>query len=120
MGKKILVVEDNPDAREVLLTILTGKGFAVIAAEDGLQALELFENGEPDLIITDIEMPRLNGIELIMRLREDFQALSVPIVALSGSHIEMLDKAKDVGATQAISKPVGLTSLLNLVNELLS
>ena len=69
MKKQILVVDDNLDSREMLSFILIGEGFSVLAAEDGLQALELVKDAQPDLIITDINMPNLDGIELTKQLR---------------------------------------------------
>ena len=81
--KQILVVDDNPDSREMLSFILTGEGFSVLTAEGGMEALEVVKDVQPDLIITDINMPNIDGIELTKQLREQFKSTALPIVIVS-------------------------------------
>jgi DNA-binding response OmpR family regulator len=87
---KILVVEDNLDTRELLHLYLMMGGFSVITAEDGREGLDAAEAEHPDLIITDISMPHLNGIEMtrLLRAKADFE--SVPIVVLTAHRSESL------------------------------
>jgi CheY-like chemotaxis protein len=118
--KQILVVDDNPDSREMLSFILTGKGFSVITAEDGLEALEVVKEVQPDLILTDIHMPNIDGIELTKQLREQFKSTSLPIVILTAFGSEMISKAIEAGADGAVQKPLHLDSLLTLVKQILS
>lgn len=118
--KTILVVEDNPYSREMLSHVLNGEGFSVITAEDGLQALELVKDVQPDLIITDINMPNIDGIELTKQLREQFKSTSLPIVVVSALGGEMISKAIEAGADEAMQKPLQLDSLFTLVRQILS
>ncbi len=120
MQKKILVVEDNPDALEMLSFILTGEGFSVITAEDGLQALDLVKTHQPDLIVTDVNLPNFDGIELINRLRKEFHSSTLPIVVLSAVGSEILSDAVNAGANGVIQKPMQIDSLLTLIKQVLS
>lgn len=88
----------------MLSFILTGEGFSVITAEDGLKALDLVKYVQPDLIITDINMPNLDGIELTKQLREQFQSTSLPILVVSALEGEIVSEAIIAGATDAIKK----------------
>jgi CheY-like chemotaxis protein len=117
--KTILVAEDNPDAREMLSFILAGEGFSVITAEDGQQALNLIGRAPPDLIITDIQMPNLNGIELIKRLRAQSHLNRVPIVVMSAVGSGVVSEAINAGANQSTPKPMQLEALLDLIRQLL-
>ena len=117
--KQILIVDDNPDSCEMLSFILASEGFSVIAAEDGLEALELVKDVQPDLIITDINMPNIDGIELTKQLREQFQS-TLPIVIVSAFGGEVVSKAIEAGANGAIQKPLHIDSLLTLVEQILS
>ncbi len=119
MKKQILVVDDNPDSREMLSFILTGEGFSVIAAGDGLEALDLVKEVHPDLIITDINMPNIDGIELTKKLREQFKS-TLPIMVVSAFGGELVSKAIEAGANGAIQKPLHVDSLLTLVKQILS
>jgi CheY-like chemotaxis protein len=118
--KTILVAEDNPDAREMLSAILTGEGFSVITAEDGQQSLDIIQRAPPDLVTTDIQMPNLNGIELIKRLRAQSQLQMMPIVVMSAVGSGIVSEAINAGANQSTPKPMQLEALLGLIRQLLS
>jgi CheY-like chemotaxis protein len=118
--KTILVVEDNPDAREMISYILSEHGFSVMTAEDGLAALDIVKDKEPDLIITDIQMPNLDGIEMIKRMRVLFRSKAVPIVVMSAFSSGATQEALDAGANQSAAKPMHVESLLRLVKQLLA
>jgi CheY-like chemotaxis protein len=79
---RLLVVDDQPDIREVTSAMLAEEGFEVLTAEDGQEALELLPQFRPDLVITDLRMPRLSGFELLEIMRERFPRL--PVIAVSG------------------------------------
>ncbi|HSE35871.1 MAG TPA: response regulator [Blastocatellia bacterium] len=117
MRKTILVVEDNPEAREMVSFILAAEGFSVVTAEDGEAALELVENKPPDLIITDIQMPNLDGIEMIKRLRGQFK---MPIVVMSAFGSGATQEAIDAGANRSAPKPMKVDFLLKLIKQLLA
>lgn len=113
------MVDDNPDAREMVSYILAEEGFSVITAEDGEVALDLIKKHTPDLIITDIEMPKVDGIEMIKRLREEFKSKTVPIVVMSAFGAEGTQDAMDAGANRSEPKPMAVEHFLKIVRQLL-
>ena len=112
MNKKprILVVDDEPQLTRVLRTGLSSRGYDVRTAADGLSALETFGDWTPDLVITDLAMPNLDGLDLCRRLR----AIStVPIIVLSAKGEERTKvEALDLGADDFVTKPFGIDELL--------
>ena len=113
MQKKVLVVEDNADTREVLAMLLQMEGFNVITAEDGQEGISTAKLERPDLIITDLNMPRLDGIEMIRVLRDESEFRDVPIVALTAYGSEMGKKAMEAGANRSVRKPVAFDLFAN-------
>ena len=111
---KILYVDDSSVIRDMVESALLEIGFINIdGAEDGIEALELCAQEEYDFIITDINMPNMDGIELITRLRDKLDYLITPIMVLSTEWSkEMKQKGKKAGATSWIVKPFD-TKLLN-------
>src|SRR3989442_9283769 len=115
--QRILVVDDEPQITRVLRTSLTSHGYDVRSAADGQSALETFGDFSPSLVITDLSMPNLNGIELCRRLR---QLSSVPIVVLSVKGEEQTKvEALDAGADDYVTKPFGIDELLARVRAAL-
>jgi two-component system, OmpR family, KDP operon response regulator KdpE len=108
--QRILIVDDEPQITRVLRTSLTSHGYDVRSAADGESALETFGDWHPDLVITDLSMPNLNGIELCRRLRK---VSTVPIVVLSVKGEEKTKvEALDAGADDYVTKPFGMDELL--------
>lgn len=119
MTEKILVVDDSDDTREMMAKLLELEAFRVITAEDGRVGLQLAEDEQPDLIITDINMPNLNGIEMIKILRENPQFVTVPIMAITAYGSTVASEALAAGANHAATKPVEFDSLIESINLLL-
>jgi len=117
--KKILVVDDSADTREMMAKLLELERFAVVTAEDGRAGLNVAESERPDLIITDINMPVLNGLEMISLLRRQSWFTNIPILAITayGSNIAL--DAIDAGADRAMTKPVEFDSLIEGIRQLL-
>ncbi|MGA2483956.1 MAG: response regulator transcription factor [Candidatus Acidiferrales bacterium] len=107
---KILVVDDEPQIRRVLRAALGGRGYVIFEARDGEQALEMLRKDVPDLVLLDINMPGLNGLEVCREIRA---ALDVPILMLSVRNTEK-DKVRalDAGADDYVVKPFGMEELL--------
>ena len=106
MSKTILAVDDSPSMRMLLKASLTAKGYTVETAEDGVHGLERLGEVAPDLLITDINMPRMNGIELIEAVRARQKYRSLPILVLSTEFSdEKRSRAREAGATGWITKP---------------
>lgn len=106
---KVLVVEDDPFNMELVFDILVSEGFNVVGAVDGLEALEKIENDSYDLIIMDIELPTINGIELTKKIKSKLQYESVPVIALT-AYAMRGDKERflNIGFSEYISKPIDL------------
>ena len=107
---RILVVDDEPQITRVLRTGLKTHGYDVRVAADGVSALETFNDWRPDLVVTDLAMPNMNGIDLCRRLREISQ---LPIIVLSVRGEEKTKvEALDAGADDYVTKPFGMDELL--------
>lgn len=119
MGHKLLIVEDNPMIRELFAAALSDAGFSVIMADDGDKGLELARCEQPDLIITDVEMPNLDGIQMIQRLRQEFELQCTPVLVVSAQYAEVLATATAVGASEVMQKPVQLISLIQIIRRIL-
>jgi two-component system chemotaxis response regulator CheY len=103
--KTIMTVDDSPTMRRLLYAALTDLGYTVVEAEDGVHALETLDGFEPDLLITDINMPRMDGFGLIEEVRGQGRR-SLPILVLTTeSSDEKKQRARDAGATGWIVKP---------------
>lgn len=107
---RILVIDDEPQIGRVLRTSLKTHGYDVRVAADGLSALETFKDWRPDLIVTDLAMPNMDGLELCRRLRAISQ---LPIIVLSVRGEEKTKvEALDAGADDYVTKPFGMNELL--------
>jgi two-component system chemotaxis response regulator CheY len=120
MTRKILIIDDNPDTRDLTHLHLTTEGFVVVVASDGREGLYMAVAEQPDLIITDISMPGVNGIELVKQLGAQPELDNVPILVLTAFGDEEMNKAIRAGAHRAMSKPVHLDSLMDEVRLLLT
>jgi two-component system chemotaxis response regulator CheY len=118
MSKTILTIDDSRMMREMLLMVLQGAGFNVVQADDGVSGLEALETSSPDVIITDINMPRLDGYGVIEGVRRDPRHRATPILVLSTeSSPEKKQRARTAGATGWIVKPFQSDSLLEVVRR---
>ncbi len=107
---RILVVDDEPQLTRVLRTGLKSRGYDVRSAADGVAGFETFSDWHPDLVITDLAMPNMDGLELCRRLRVISQ---VPIIILSAKGEEKIKvEALDIGADDFVTKPFGIDELL--------
>lgn len=107
---RILVVDDEPQLTRVLRTGLSSHGYEVRVAADGLSALETFGDWHPDLVVTDLAMPNMDGLELCRKLRT---LSTVPILVLSARGDEKTKvEALDLGADDYVTKPFGIEELL--------
>lgn len=109
----ILIIEDHTSVRMLLARVLEEAGYQVCEAANGRQGLERFHAQPVDLVITDLEMPEMNGLDVILELTRAF--LDVKVIAMSGRSVDELSKAKLLGARQTFVKPLDLTSLLHAV-----
>jgi CheY-like chemotaxis protein len=117
---KILLVEDDTDTRQVLCLLFEMEGFEVVAAADGQEAYMRAVSEEPDLIVTDINMPRVSGLDLIRLVKEDGKLAGVPIVAMSAVEKQQLNRATELGAIAVYQKPIEFDQFLALIARLVS
>jgi len=113
MPPLILVVDDEPAICKVLSHLLSDEGFRVRTASDGQDALEQVAVEPPDLIITDVRMPRLDGLTMLRRLRE--QGFGSPVILVSAHHSGI-----GVSGVQFLEKPFDIDHLMSVVNGLIS
>jgi len=117
MAKKILVIEDDPIILKNTTQILKLEGYEVFGAENGLIGLEQAYKVLPDLIISDISMPELNGLEVLAQLRADSRTMSIPFIFLTAhSHREDLRHGMEAGADDYLTKPFDVTELFTAIN----
>lgn len=123
-AKTVLVVDDDPDAREFLTTVLTDNGFLVVTANDGTEAIEIIEGNAPDLVSLDITMPEKSGVAVYRRLKENDETKGIPVIIITGiseDFKKFISSRKQVPPPEGyISKPVDHEQFLNLVRELLA
>ncbi|MEO8075297.1 MAG: response regulator [Acidobacteriota bacterium] len=101
----ILLVEDHEDTRQMYVEFLSAT-FDVMSAADATEALNLINSRPPDLVITDVSLPGMDGLELIARLREDSRLQNVPTICLSGYGGEAhQERAREVGCARVVEKP---------------
>ncbi len=116
---RVLLVEDAPFLRYAFGRLLRMHGFEVREANDGREALECVLKFRPELVLTDLMMPVMDGIELIRRLHEDPATENLPVVAITADSTEQAEQmAREAGAVDVITKPIDLPALLDRLREL--
>ncbi len=116
----VLVTDDDADTRELFRTMLGLRGFAVIEASDGEQAVSLAESERPDLILMDLHLPVLDGVEAACLLREHGEFNDVPIVAITAhDSADSRADAADCGFDEYVTKPIDFDHLEPLIDRLL-
>jgi len=118
MAEKILVVDDEWELRNLLTEFLTGEGYDVIQASNGEQALELAEKEEPQVILLDVKMPGIDGIEVCRRLKEEDKTRFIPIIMVTALEDRDVDAFVE-GADDFVTKPFSLVELSFRVKSML-
>lgn len=116
--KKILVVDDNNDSRELVVKVLKKQGYTLCTAVDGEDALQKAEEEQPDLILMDISLPKLDGHEVTKRLKSRVEFQNVPIIALT-AHAMKGDREKSLaaGCDDYLSKPFNIRELPGFIKK---
>src|SRR5262245_50425972 len=112
MGKKILLVEDDFDTRYVLSLVLRTEGYDVLTAADGECAFSVAVEKTPDLMICDISLPRLNGIELMQRMKLRAETATIPVLAITAYGPTTINHALAAGACRCAQKPLDFGEFL--------
>ena len=118
MSAKILVVEDEPDIMRIITHALTAAGYKVIPAYGGEDAIRKVKAQRPDLVLTDLAMPKVSGVEVIQALKKDPETQHIPILAVT-AHVwdGIAQSAGQVGVDGFISKPFNMKQLLAEVQK---
>jgi DNA-binding response OmpR family regulator len=117
---RILVIEDNRDSRDILSKLLRMSGYDVLSAADGENGYEQAISSQPDLIITDINMPRMDGIEFLRKVRGDDALAKTPILVITAFGASAAREAVEAGADAAAEKPFDFDRFLKTVEGLMS
>lgn len=120
MAYKILFVDDERDLVRSAEIFLTEAGYEVVAAYDGMEALEKLDTVKPDLMVLDITMPRLNGWDVLRMMQQDAEKADIPVLVLT-AHNKDAEKARgwQLGATWYQAKPFNLDELLLIIGRIL-
>lgn len=114
---RVLVADDDPLVLELVAEFLTASGHQVVRARDGGEAREVFDRGEVDILVTDLEMPVMSGLDLLAHVRSS--SYPIPVVMESGTWMHgQRQQARDLGAARVHSKPVDLVRLARDLEEL--
>lgn len=119
MAKKILIVEDEESIRILLKLFLVRLNYKTYEARNGLEGYGMAKQFIPDLIITDLMMPVMDGLALIKSIRADERLKNTPIVVLTGSDAEMQQTASIAGANTVMNKPVVRRELVDVIDSIL-
>jgi CheY-like chemotaxis protein len=114
--KSILVVDDEPWSLKFISRFLRKEGYEVTEASDGAEALELIDNSKFDLVLSDVRMPRLDGVALLRRIRS--RVPTIPMILMTGVHFELI--AKHGYNVPCLSKPLSLDELRSNIQRVLS
>ncbi len=118
--KTILIVDDSATIRKLLAYILKRKNYVIAEAEDGMDAMEKLSHVQVDLVIVDLNMPNMDGIEFVKNLRDNYYYMDTPIIMLTTTKDDKLKKdAFDAGVNMFLNKPVQPNFLLYKVESLL-
>jgi len=118
MREKVLVVDDEFEIRDVLSRFLTEEGYEIILASNGEEALELVERENPQVVLLDILMPGIGGIETCKRLKDNEKTRFIPVI-MATALWDTLSEAIDAGAEDFVTKPFNLTELSHRVESIL-
>jgi two-component system cell cycle response regulator DivK len=121
MSKRILVVEDNPWNARLVGDILESLDYTMLEAENGLKGLQLARNDHPDLILLDILLPDMNGIEVLKQLKGDPTLQQIPVIAITASaNNEIYKRCVEAGCDEFMTKPFTKRILTEMLDKFLS
>ncbi|NEO28988.1 MAG: response regulator [Symploca sp. SIO3C6] len=116
MSRTILIIEDDDMVRSIMFNLLELEDFNVISAVDGLSGLLIAQKFQPDLIISEINVPQLDGYSILRNLRNDLSTANIPFICITpNSDAESRSQALRLGANDYLTKPVKFSTLLNVI-----
>ena len=121
IGGRVLVIEDQPDIRELIAAVLRPDGHTVTFAEDGEAGLAMARADPPDVVLLDLMMPKLHGYQVLQALRANPATANIPVVAVTGE--STLDREKELralGVTETLVKPYKLAQVTEILDRMLN
>lgn len=119
MSKKIVIVEDHPAVRRVLTLSLQQRGYEIVEANTGGSGIALTAEENPDLVLLDLSLPDLSGLEIAKRIKQNPGTAKIPLVGLSGcTERELAVKSLEVGMAAYLTKPADTQDLVNVIENL--
>jgi len=120
MNKRILIVEDSPQNMRLMEMTLKAKNYTLLKATDGEEALDMATRERPDLIIMDVQLPKLNGLEVTRKLRDTVEFSHIPIIAITAFAMKGdKERAIEAGCDAYLSKPIDTRQLPGMITEML-
>ena len=116
MNEKILIVDDQFGIRILLNEVLQKEGYQTFQAANGIQALEIVDNHSPDLVLLDMKIPGMDGIEILKRMKQKNADIRVIIMTAYGE-LDMIQEAKDLGALTHFAKPFDIDDIRQAVKQ---
>ncbi|MGM7682050.1 response regulator [Cytobacillus sp. Hm23] len=121
MGHKILIVDDQYGIRILLNEVFQKEGYVTFQASNGVEALDIVKKHSPDLVLLDMKIPGMDGIEILKRMRVDDQEIKVKVIIMTAyGELDMIQEAKDLGAITHFAKPFDIDEIRVAVKEQLS
>ena len=121
MSWSVLIVDDEQETRELWRLLLEFAGYDIYEAVDGLDALEKVKLVQPDVILLDVMMPNMDGLEVCRRLRSQAATADLPIIMVSAKiQVEAIREGLDAGATRYLTKPVSRANLVETIREVVT
>jgi CheY-like chemotaxis protein len=117
---KILLVEDDDDVRALYAYMLASAGYKVTAVRNGLEAFAEIQVNRPDVVVTDILMPVLSGLDLIAAVRSNDELADLPVVAITSLGENHREEARTAGATDVITKPIEIARMREVIEAAMS
>ncbi len=118
MAKRILIVEDNELNMKLFHDLLEARGYDTIQTSDGMEALKIVRSEKPDLILMDIQLPEVSGLEVTKWLKEDDELKSIPVIAVTAFAMKGDEEKIRAGGCEAyISKPISIISFFETIEE---
>ena len=119
-SKTVVIIEDEPDAAEMLAEMMRVSGFRVVKSHLSSPALQIISNEMPDVVILDIMMPEMSGLEVLRFLRQDPKTAAIPVVVVSAKSMPSdIQTGLDAGASIYLTKPVGFLDLRNAIDRVI-
>jgi CheY-like chemotaxis protein len=116
---RLLIVDDEPDIRTSLKERLEFNNYEVSTASNGLEALNLANSRKPDIIVTDIRMPVMDGLEMINALRQKEDTKHIPVIIMTAFDLELWDKVNSIDFYECVNKPFEMAALIGIIEKIL-